>query len=208
MEAVTILGINIKTVVILLIIIVFILFILLASTTRRVAIMNQKFKALMSGKKGADLEKIIRIRFKEMDKLKANAKRITREHKQLKKNVSHSISRYGLVKYNAFDDVSGKQSFVVALLDEEGNGLILNSMHSRDSSYTYAKEIVNGESFIPLSDEEKQAIAQAQTIDDEIEALTAQAEAEDYMNYTDDASEDAYTEENAAYYENLLPPEE
>ena len=208
MDEITILGINIKTVVILLIIVVLILIILLASTTRRVAIMNQKYKALMSGKKGADLEKIIRIRFKEMDKIKANAKRITREHKQLKKNVSHSISRYGLVKYNAFDDVSGKQSFVVALLDEEGNGLILNSIHSRDSSYTYAKEIINGESFIPLSEEEKQAIVQAQTIDDEIEALTAQAEAEDYMNYTDDASDIIYTEENAAYYENLLPPEE
>ena len=208
MEEITILGINIKTIVIILMVVVFILIILLASTTRRVTIMNQKYKALMSGKKGADLEKIIRIRFKEMDKIKANAKRVTREHKQLKKAVSHSISRYGLVKYDAFNDVSGKQSFVVALLDEEGNGLILNSMHSRDSSYTYAKEIINGESFIPLSEEEKQAIVQAQTIDDEIEALTAQAEADDYMNYTDETSEIAYTEENAAYYESLLPPEE
>jgi Lon protease-like protein len=142
-----------------------------------------------------------------MDKIKANAKRVTREHKELKKNVSHSLSRYGLVKYDAFNDVSGNLSFAIALLDENGSGLVLNSMHSRESCYTYAKEIIEGKSFVPLSEEEQQAIDQAQTIDDEIDALTALAEAEDYMNYTDEAIP-AYVEENAAYYENLIPPEE
>jgi hypothetical protein len=71
----------------------------------------------------------------------------------------------------------------------------------------YAKEIIEGKSYIPLSEEELQAISQAQTIDDEIDALTALSEAEDYMNYTDEANP-TYVEENAAYYENLIPPEE
>jgi uncharacterized protein YlxW (UPF0749 family) len=188
-------------------IIVLILIVALLLTTRKINIMNNKYRALMSGKKGADLEKIIRIRFKEMDKIKANAKRVTREHKELKKNVSHSLSRYGLVKYDAFNDVSGKLSFAIALLDENGNGIVLNSMHSRKSCYTYAKEIIEGKSYVPLSEEEQKAIEQAQTIDDEIDALTALAEAEDYMNYTDEANP-VYEEENAAYYENLIPPEE
>lgn len=207
MDTITILGINIKIVVILLMIIILILIFALLITNKKIAIMNEKYKMLMSGKKGADLEKIIRIRFKEMDKIKANAKRVTREHKELKKNVSHSLSRYGLVKYDAFNDVSGKLSFVVALLDENGNGIIINSMHSRQSCYTFAKEIIDGKSYVPLSKEEEAAIEQAQTIDDEIDALTALAEAEDYMNYTDEINP-AYVEENAAYFEDLLPPEE
>jgi hypothetical protein len=207
MDNITILGINIKAVVIILMIIILILIIALIITNHKINVMNDKYRALMSGKKGADLEKIIRIRFKEMDKIKANAKRVTKEHKELKKNVSHSLSRYGLVKYDAFNDVSGKLSFAVALLDENGNGLVINSMHSRKSCYTYAKEIIDGKSFVPLSEEEEQAITQAQTIDDEIDALTALAEAEDYMNYTDEVNP-AYVEENAAYFENLIPPED
>ena len=71
-------------------------------------------------------------------------------------------------------------------------------MHSRESCYTYAKELIKGESFIPLSDEEKQAIQQAKTIDDEIEAMKAQMAADDYLNYVDEPSsydEAAYTDE-------------
>ena len=197
-DKITLFGIDIKTIVLLMLILCIILTIALVATTKKVNTMNKKYHALMSGKKGADLEKIIRIRFKEMDKIKANAKRVTREHKEMKKNVSHCLSRYGLVKYNAFDDVSGKMSFVLALLDEEGNGVVLNAMHSRESCYTYAKELIKGESFIPLSDEEKQAIQQAKTIDDEIEAMKAQMAADDYLNYVDEPSsydEAAYTDE-------------
>lgn len=56
---------------------------------------------------------------------------------------------------------SGKLSFALTMLDNDNNGWILNSMHSRDGCYTYIKEIVRGESYIELSEEEAESLDQA-----------------------------------------------
>lgn len=148
-------------------------------------IMSRKYSALMSGKKGADLEKVIRIRFREMDQVKANAKRITKEHKEIKKHLTSCYNKVGLVKYDAFNEMAGKLSFVIALLNGDNTGFILNSMHSREGCHTYAKEIIKGESYIPLSDEEKEALERAKTIEEEIEDLTKEADndSEDDINF-------------------------
>ncbi len=172
MDMPTILGLNLKTVVIILMISVVLLLILLIIMMNKMSIISRKYEALMSGKKGADLEKVIRIRFKEMDKVKANAKRVTKEHKEIKKHLDSCISKYGLVKYDAFNEMAGNLSFAIALLNEKNSGIVINSMHSREGCYTYAKEIIEGESFIPLSEEEKEAINRAKTIDEEIKEMT------------------------------------
>ena len=144
-------------------------------------VISRKYYTLMSGKKGADLEKIIRIRFKEMDRVKANAKRVTKEHKGIKNQLSSCYSKMGLVKYDAFNEMSGELSFVLALLNESNSGVTINAMHSRQGCYIYAKEIIKGESYIPLSEEEKQALEKAKTVDEEIKDLTS--EAEDDINF-------------------------
>ena len=63
------------------------------------------------------------------------------------------FSKYGVEKYDAFDDVGGKLSFALALLDKNNTGLILNAVHSRDNCFLYLKEIVKGESYVVLSQE-------------------------------------------------------
>ena len=69
-----------------------------------------------------------------------------------------SIHKYGIVKYDAFDDVGGKLSFVLALLDDSDSGFVLNAVHSKDNCFLYIKEIVKGESYILLSSEEVEAL--------------------------------------------------
>ncbi|MDD6326976.1 MAG: DUF4446 family protein [Eubacteriales bacterium] len=183
MNEITVLGMNIKFVTTILVLLVIFLLVLIFLMIRKMNIMSRKYSALMSGKKGADLEKIIRIRFKEMDQVKANAKRVTKEHKEIKGHLSSCINKYGLVKYDAFNEMAGKLSFVIALLNDENSGIVLNAMHSREGCFTYAKEIIKGESFIPLSDEEKQALEQAKTVEEEINDLTKEAETEDDINF-------------------------
>ena len=51
------------------------------------------------------------------------------------------------------------------MLDNSNNGYIINAMHSREGCYTYVKEIIKGESFITLGDEERQALSQAMGTD-------------------------------------------
>ena len=67
----------------------------------------------------------------------------------------------GLVRYDAFEDIGGGQSFSAALLDEGGNGVVLTSIHGRGESRTYGKAVRGGTSEHTLSPEEQQAIAQA-----------------------------------------------
>ena len=178
-----VLGMKIQTVTTVLVILVLLLLIFILFMIRQMNIMSRKYHALMSGKKGADLERIIRIRFKEMDKVKANAKRVTKEHKEIKRNMAACINKYGLVKYDAFNEMAGKLSFVIALLNNDNSGIVLNAMHSREGCFTYAKEIIKGESFIPLSEEEKQALEQAKTVEEEINDLTQEADVEDDINF-------------------------
>ncbi len=75
-----------------------------------------------------------------------------------------TLNKYGIVKYDAFDDVGGKMSFALAMLDKENTGFILNAIHSRDNCFLYLKEIVKGESYIMLSAEEIDALRQAITM--------------------------------------------
>ena len=69
-----------------------------------------------------------------------------------------TFCKIGLVKYDAFKEMSGKLSFSLALLTENHDGIIISSMHSREGCYTYCKEISNEESYYILSEEEKLAL--------------------------------------------------
>ena len=77
------------------------------------------------------------------------------------KNFQIIFSKYGVEKYDAFDDVGGKLSFALAMLDKDNTGLILDAVHSRDNCFLYLKEIVKGESYVMLSQEEVEALRKA-----------------------------------------------
>lgn len=71
----------------------------------------------------------------------------------------------GVVRFNPFDDTGSNQSFALALLDGEVNGFVLSSLHSRQATRVYVKEIIGGRSEAPLSDEETEALRRAGAFD-------------------------------------------
>ena len=75
--------------------------------------------------------------------------------------IRQCLQRVGLVRYDAFPDVGGEQSFSMALLDAGGNGMVLTGLHSRHDVRVYAKPIMSGDSPTSLTAEERQAIAGA-----------------------------------------------
>ena len=77
---------------------------------------------------------------------------------ELKTIQNSTMNKYGIVKYDAFDDVGGKLSFAFAMLDKNDTGVVLNAVHSRENCFLYIKEIVKGESYIMLSEEEIEAL--------------------------------------------------
>ncbi len=81
--------------------------------------------------------------------------------KEIKANKSH-LQKIGFKRFNPFTNTGGNQSFSMGILDENGNGIMISSLHSRESTRIYAKPITKGKSAgTGLSAEEKQALKQA-----------------------------------------------
>lgn len=124
--------------------------------------LNKKYKKFMTGASGENLEEQVISRFTDIDKLKEESEKLNRELNTVKENLLITYQKIGVVKYDAFKEMGGKLSFVLALLDKNNNGILLNSVHSsREGCYTYLKEIIKGESFLELSEDEKKALDQA-----------------------------------------------
>lgn len=122
---------------------------------------SRKYNLFMNGKDAESLEPLILERFKEIDTLKAANATNERNIKKVFDNMQFVYQKVGIVKYDAFNEMGGKLSFSLAMLDNRNNGYIINSMHSREGCYTYVKEIIKGESYIDLGDEERKALDQA-----------------------------------------------
>ena len=120
--------------------------------------LKKKYNAFMQGKDGKTLEDTIINRFEQLDETSKLSKANSNEIKKITENLKITYQKVGIVKYDAFNEMGGKLSFALALLDKNNNGFVLNAMHSREGCYTYIKEIVNGESYIVLAEEEKNAL--------------------------------------------------
>lgn len=79
----------------------------------------------------------------------------------LRLDLAHTLRNVSLVRYDAFGDMGGALSWSVALLDDQGDGLLLTSIHGRNDSRTYARSITNWESEQQLSPEEQDALRHA-----------------------------------------------
>lgn len=139
-----------------------IMLIMLIVTMAKNASLKKKYKIFMDGENGKNLEKAILDKFAAIDSLEENVDEIYKSIKAINSQLVTAYQKIGLVKYDAFKEIGGKLSFVLVLLTAENNGFILNSMHStKEGCYTYAKEVVNGEAFVILSEEEQQALEEA-----------------------------------------------
>jgi hypothetical protein len=72
-----------------------------------------------------------------------------------------AITRRALVRYDAYNELSGRQSVSIALLDATGSGVVLSCIHHRDQARVYAKQVREGRSELELSPEEAEAMSLA-----------------------------------------------
>lgn len=155
-------GIDIEYVVLGLVGAVLLLFIILIVMMIRNHILRKRYKQFMSGENGKSLEKAFIDKFNSIETLENDVKVINGNIDSIRSQLRTAYQKIGLVKYDAFKEIGGKLSFVLVLLTEDDNGFIINSMHStKEGCYTYAKEVVNGEVFVILSEEEQQALEEA-----------------------------------------------
>lgn len=123
--------------------------------------LKKKYKKFMGGKDVKSLESKLETIMNDnkyiIDLSNENKKNI----REINKEMEFSFNKVGIVKYDAFNQMGGKLSFSLALLNEKNNGFVMNSVHSTEGCYTYIKEIKAGICDLDLSKDEKEALNEA-----------------------------------------------
>lgn len=142
-------------------IIIVILLIMIIVSLSKISKLQKRLKKFMKGKDAQSFEKEIVGLYEDNKFLKNMVDTNKRDIRDLNKRFTKAFQKVGLVKYDAYQQMGGLLSFSLAILDEENNGLILNSVHSTEGCYTYTKEVKNGTCKLELSNEERVALDQA-----------------------------------------------
>lgn len=116
-------------------------------------------------KEGMNIEEMLVSYIDESRKINDRYDMILNSIDNINGKLKFCIQKIGIVRYNPFEEVGGDLCFALALLDENNNGFVLNSIYSREGCYTYAKPIENGVcSKYKLSAEEEQAVLDAKRV--------------------------------------------
>ena len=120
-----------------------------------------RYESFMNGKDAENLGDAIEENFKQMNEIQKDYEETKQDIDETLQRMKSTFHKMGIVKYDAFKEMGGNLSFTLCLLDDMNTGFILNTMHGRDSSYTYVKEIIKGEAYATLGEEEKEELEKA-----------------------------------------------
>jgi hypothetical protein len=123
------------------------------------------YQKLTKGVNKKNLKTVLDELLAEFNKEAIKIEDLTKEIEKLKHESVYSIQKIGLVRFNPFAETGGNQSFSLAVLDGEDSGVVLTSLHSREITRVYSKDVNKGKAEgYELSAEEKQAIKNAKKI--------------------------------------------
>ena len=126
-----------------------------------IIITEKRLKRLFLGKKAKDLEGTINTLEDEIAKLNKAKEEIEKNITSINSKLKKSIRGLETIRFNPFPDQGSNQSFAIGMLNEEGNGLVISSLYSRERMSIFAKPIKNGKSEYELTAEEKEALQKA-----------------------------------------------
>ena len=154
-------GINIEIIVIILVLLWIINLALLIIMLIKNKKTQKNYDEFMRGSDARSLEEVFKKRLGQIDELVIRDMTRSEDVKNIYDTLSYTLQKIGIVKYDAFNEMGGKLSFCLTLLDRDNNGVILNSMQGREGSYLYIKEILDGKSAVPLGKEEEISLRKA-----------------------------------------------
>jgi hypothetical protein len=123
--------------------------------------LRRHYAALMTGADGADLAAALeRLAHRAAD-AEHRLAAVEGHGQAVERQLRTAIRHVGVLRYSAFHDSGGDQSFVVALLDDAADGVVFSSLVSRSGVRVFAKPVAGGRSSYPLTTEEERVIADA-----------------------------------------------
>lgn len=136
-------------------------YIMIFALLKRLKKYEQAHISIQTFMSGKNLDQLLENNLKNVKEIGSQVEmqnvRLTKAEEKLRK----SVDRAELVRFNAFENMGSDLSFALALLNQDGNGVVISSINSREESRVYAKPIEGGKSSYHLSAEEIQALEKA-----------------------------------------------
>jgi len=126
-------------------------------------VVYMKLRTATQGTSGENLQAILTSNAKELAEAREDYKACMAYAQTLDKRFADSVQQVSVVRFNPFDDAGGDNSFALALLNQDGDGVVMSSLYAREKTSVYAKPVTGYTSTHQLSDEEKQAITTARS---------------------------------------------
>ena len=133
----------------------------LQARLRRLQSRYEELFAGESGEEDANLTVALGNLAARLSETTARTERLVACTEQIDAALAHTVQGIGLVRFRAFQDTGGDQSFSLALTDGEGNGVVISALYGRGATRIYAKPIQAWLSVKPLGEEEEKALAEA-----------------------------------------------
>jgi uncharacterized protein DUF4446 len=127
----------------------------------RVRRLSSRLERLTRGTHAESLEAVLDAHLESVSRVSRQLDDVDARSARLEIAFRQSFQRVALVRYNPFEETGGNQSFALALLDGNADGVVLSSLHARAGTRVYAKTLSRGRSDSPLSDEEAEALRRA-----------------------------------------------
>ena len=120
-----------------------------------------RLKRIFAGTKARNLEEMIVEVGKKVNQIEEMQEKIDKHLVVIDSRLDKSVRNIETVRFNPFIDAGSNQSFAIAMLNDEGNGVVMSSLYARDRMSIFAKPIVRGKSEFELSSEEKEVLSKA-----------------------------------------------
>lgn len=120
--------------------------------------LNLRINALVRGAEGHNLEQTLTAHLGKVENAEKRMDSLEQAIGVLQAQMPTCLQRVHLLRYDAFEDVGGEQSFSLALLNAQGDGVVLTSVYSRMDVRVYAKYIQGGRASHALSQEEERLL--------------------------------------------------
>ncbi len=132
-----------------------------AILSRRLARATAAYRSLADQARGGSLGDLLVSHGARVDEVEHRLGEVDGRYRLLDERSRGSLQHVGLVRFNPFADTGSDQSFAIALLDDDRNGIVVSSLHGRAGTRIFAKPIQDGRGTHVLSDEEQEAVAMA-----------------------------------------------
>jgi len=140
---------------------VLLLFIRVLALGSKLKKLRKQYLAVMGDTGVTNIEEVVVDLKNQLDEQREMIDRMQGEMKNVQTTLPQMKTKLGIHRYNAFSDGGSDLSFSIAIVNEEKDGAVFSGLHSRESTYVYAKPVEKGESPYPLTPEERKAMQEA-----------------------------------------------